>query len=549
MLPDSFVVFRGYFLNIVSLFAILSAVVTVAHRWLGLRNLRGFMNSIPPGTGLRFKGRLLVGVAGLVTILFVLALARRSLFNQDMPTPTPPPVTVTPEEPPANSPPVQPQPTPTSPANVLGPASVTDTTYLHDPFAEEQCGTCHDLLNPGNPQQLWGPVVEVCRVCHWQVIDVEQPTHIHDPFPEGKCLTCHAPHASGEAFLFKAPQEQVCRECHEEPTEQPHPSVAPGECLLCHAGHGSEQQAILREPQATLCARCHADHTVENAAFGPHVEEARECTLCHKPHTGEFQDQAVVDGCRECHEDVMTAVQPVPHEPVTEGECLACHVFHQEEQFALLAKPQPAICRDCHELGEPVEQTHPDVALGECLLCHTGHGGEHMALLRKDERALCATCHEGQIAAVQTSVKPHFESGDLPLCDRCHNPHDGSQDPIEMTEGCAQCHADQAPPIPALRQASLSIHEPVREEGCVACHDFHKLEAGRPVVSVPVNDLCLECHADLPHEAHPVSGQPDPWHGGELSCNSCHSPHDTPFLANLLVSGDALCLQCHQFQQ
>lgn len=508
------------------------------------------MKSVPYSDERGLVKRTSVGILGLVCALVMLALASCTIFRRSTPTPMlPPPLSVTPERQPVNPPLARVEPTPTSPEKVLGPAPITDTTYLHQPFAEEQCGTCHDLRNRENPKALWGPVVEVCRICHWQILDAPQPSVIHDPYPEGECLTCHDPHASGQVFLLKAPQDQVCRECHEEPAQQPHPSIASEECLLCHAGHGSEQQAILREPQTVLCARCHADHTQENVAFRPHAEEARECTLCHQPHTGEFQDQVALNGCGECHEDVMTAVPPVPHEPVADNECLTCHVFHQAEQFALLAQPQPALCRDCHEPGEPVEQTHPDIAAGECLLCHTGHGSTQAVLLRKEERTLCATCHEDQVLAGPMNVAAHFENEKLPLCDTCHNPHNGSQDAIQVAEGCARCHTDETPSLPALRQASLDIHQPMREEGCAACHDFHAVEAGYPIGDVPVNELCLACHEDLTHNAHPVSRKPDPWHGGELSCVSCHSPHDTPFPADLLVSGDALCLQCHQLQQ
>lgn len=507
-----------------------------------------FMKLVPLNAGRKFNGVVSVGSAILVVFLAVFALTRCSLLSQNtsIPTPLPSTATATLGAGPANSSPTQPRPTATSPAAVLGPAPITDTTYLHDPFAKEQCGTCHDLLNRENPKALWGPVVEVCRVCHWQVIDTAQPSHIHDPFPEGECLTCHAPHASGEAFLLKAPQAQVCRECHAEASEQPHPSIASEECLLCHAGHGSEQQAILREPQARLCARCHADHTIENAAFEPHAERAGECTFCHQPHTGEFQAQVVTEGCGECHYDVFTAEPAIPHKPVQSNFCLLCHNFHQEEQFALLSQPQPAVCRECHALGEPVEQTHPDIAAGECLLCHASHGGEQMALLRKNERNLCATCHADQVVASQTSVEPHFTGEDLPLCDSCHNPHDGSQDPIEVAEGCAQCHPDQTPPISDLQEASSDIHQPMRRTGCIGCHGFHELEAGQPIGDRSVDDLCLLCHEGMSHEAHLVSAPSDPWHGGELTCVSCHSPHETPFQANLLVSQDELCDKCHE---
>lgn len=506
-------------------------------------------NIVSPNAGYSLEQKAPIGAVVLVITLSVLALAGCSLLRQATPTPTPPPVipTATPEEP-ASSPTAAPQPTPTSARSILGPAPVSDTTYLHEPFAREQCGACHDLLNKEDPTQLWGGVVEVCRVCHWQKIDGVQPSHIHAPFPEGKCLTCHNPHTSAQAFLLRAPQGQLCRECHDEPDKQPHPPIAPEECLLCHSGHGSEQRAILREPQAQLCARCHADHIQEGAAFQPHAEKARDCTLCHKPHTGEFKfdPNRVAEGCKACHPDVFSAELQVAHKPVEAGFCLRCHDFHQEQQFALLAKPQPDICRNCHEVGKPVEQTHPPIAPGECLLCHSGHGGEHKALLRKPERDMCATCHEDKLVAVGTNVKAHFENENLPLCDSCHNPHNGSQDPVELTASCGQCHTDQIPSISAMRQGSPGIHQPLREEGCVACHEFHGLDAGYPIASTPVNELCMECHATLSHGAHPLSGRPDPWHGGELACDSCHSPHDTPFSDNLLASGDALCLQCHE---
>lgn len=505
---------------------------------------------LSPVTGRSSKRKLSGVIAALVISLSLLALSGCGLIGGNTPTPTPPPsTTVTPEEQPANSSPAQPQPTATPLTDVLGPAPVTDTTYLHPPFAQEQCGTCHDLTNKENPKELWGPVVEVCRVCHWQVIDAEQPSHIHDPFPEGECLSCHAPHASGEAFLFKAPQGEVCRECHDEVPEQPHPPIATEECLLCHAGHGSEQEVILREPMADLCARCHADHTQEGVAFGPHAEEAQECSLCHDPHTGEFQDQVETNGCGECHEEVVQANPRVPHDPVSDDECLKCHVFHQEDQYALLAKPQPAICRGCHEPGKPGAQTHPRIAQGECLLCHAGHGNEQEAILRKDERELCSTCHDDKVVATASSIEDHFNSEDLPLCDNCHDPHNGTHDPIDLAEGCSQCHTDEAPPITALREASQDIHKPMREEGCVACHDFHKVQVDHPIGDVSATDLCLECHEDLPHDAHPVSGEPDPWHGGDLSCASCHSAHDTQYPANVLVPGDALCLECHELGQ
>jgi predicted CXXCH cytochrome family protein len=73
------------------------------------------------------------------------------------------------------------------------------------------------------------------------------------------------------------------------------------------------------------------------------------------------------------------------------------------------------------------------------------------------------------------------------------------------------------------------------------------VERDRPL-AVAVNALCIECHEDVQHNAHPVSGAQDVWHGGPLTCVSCHAAHDSPYPAELLLPGDALCLQCHGFR-
>lgn len=505
------------------------------------------MRSTFPNGGRAVKACLSAGVL-IIVLVAIGAVLRFGLLQGNTEAPTPPPL-ATPSPGVVSPGPLRVQATPTPPA-ALGPAPVTDTTYLHEPFALEQCGTCHDLLNVEDPEALWGPVVEVCRVCHWQTLDAPQPTFIHDPYPEGECLDCHEPHASGQPFLLLKPQPQVCLDCHEDfpPDGQPHPDLAAGECLLCHAGHGSATQAILRKPQSDLCTRCHADHVVEGPVFVAHTEEqARECATCHDPHTGEPQDAIGTAGCRQCHEDIFVATPAVSHEPVEEQDCLACHDFHRREHVDLLRQDQPETCTRCHEEEQPLEQPHPQLAAGECLLCHTGHGGQQAALLRREERSLCGTCHEEQVTPMALRVTEHFRDENLPACDTCHDPHQGSvKAGWELAEACGGCHTDALPSRMALAANSPIVHEPLREEGCIACHDFHTVEQDRPL-EVAVNTLCLDCHEDVQHDAHPVSGAQDRWNGGPLTCVSCHAPHDSPYPAELRLPGDALCLKCHGF--
>lgn len=474
------------------------------------------MSLASPGTGRWRRGKTPELVVVLVIALVCLALMACS---GDQESPTPPPATTTPAEG-SSGPSAQAQPTTASPANILGPAPVTDTTYLHAPFAEEQCGTCHDLQNQQNPRALWAAsVVETCRLCHWQTIDGPQPSHLHDPFPQGECLACHNPHASGQVHLLKKPQEQLCRDCHGPTEKQIHPSVAEEECSLCHAGHGSEQQAILREPQAALCARCHADHTRENVAFQPHTEAAQDCALCHDPHTGEMVKEIASEGCRQCHEEVFTAEVSVAHAPVQGGLCLSCHDFHQKRQFALLAKPQPDLCRDCHPAGDPVAQTHPDTAQGECSLCHAGHGGEHDALLRQAEADLCATCHQASTHG-NVDASFHFQGQFQVECTTCHNPH-GPVGNLALIRGEVNDNE-----ITFTARTGQDSFDEIDDEN--------------------TDDLCATCHTNTAHNRVP-SNRSEVEHFENGTCTNCH-PHnldDRGETVDGFLLDRAFCIQCH----
>lgn len=228
-----------------------------------------------------------------------------------------------------------------------------------------------------------------------------------------------------------------------------------------------------------------------------------------------------------------------PHGNYTTGTtwCLKCHNMHVAQQ------PSPnALCQECHE----DVQIHMEAS---CADCHDPHGGtEKLALLRGEVRSLCVECHDDKVAPSEQQVGAHFQHEDLPECETCHEPHQGSMKGMELTEACAGCHTDVMPSEATLAAVPPVVHEPLRGEGCRACHDFHAVKRDRPL-AVAVNTLCFECHDDLRHDAHPVSGKRDAWHGGLLTCVSCHAPHDSPFQTELRLAGDALCLQCHRFQQ
>lgn len=467
------------------------------------------------------KPRTGFGIIAILIIIVSIALAGcDQVTPPPVATPTPAPETAATLAGPAAA-----QTTPpaagTPAAAILGPAPVAGTEYRHEPFAREQCGTCHDLRNPDNPTALWAAsVVEACRLCHWQIIDAPQPNRVHPPFVQGDCLTCHAPHASDYVFLLREEPDQLCARCHTEPRRQTHPSTAQGECILCHSGHGSEQPNLLREAEANLCLRCHADYVTAANAFWPHAQMARDCSLCHDPHTGEMVDSLVSEGCAQCHADVMAATPEVAHPPVQAGFCTLCHQFHQLENFALLAKPQPDICRDCHRLGRPVEQTHPDSAEGECALCHAGHGSDQPNMLRVSEPELCATCHEDVSTHGNAAVAFHFTDEFALACTDCHNPH-GPVGNLALVRDNVAGHDV----VFAARTGDDSFDEPDRDN---------------------LDDLCATCHTDTEHNRVP-SVWPDVKHFEGGTCTNCH-PHNHDDAASTVdgfVLSEEFCKLCH----
>jgi DmsE family decaheme c-type cytochrome len=80
----------------------------------------------------------------------------------------------------------------------------------------------------------------------------------------------------------------------------------------------------------------------------------------------------------------------------------------------------------------------------------------------------------------------------LVKCTDCHNQHGGFLSrQVRATSGqdalCFKCHAEKAGPF-------VFEHQPVKVEGCMACHSPHGSSNPRLLKRSQVNLLCLECH-------------------------------------------------------
>jgi len=548
--------------------------------------------------------RFILTLAGVLLVVLLLALciaavrAVRSLAPR--PEPTPPVVHL------------DTRPRQEAERSGLGPAPVSGTTHLHTPFSKGNCGACHAVAGGGDPlrlqETLWGDEIEVCLSCHGTELAGDQMrAQQHEPFADGECTACHDPHASDIATLLRADQPDLCVTCHEQDgiTHAPHITSGPDNCLTCHIPHSAPESALLPKPITSFCRDCHKTVVKDPLAEKGHDQVAmkEECVTCHDVHQGTVDDVARGERCRECHgADIGLNTGTVEHANVSKGTCLQCHVFHNEPGLlairqgdSVLRQKPPQACLTCHpDVREAMRQpvvhgplANPETP-GVCDACHATHVASVPALLLEPQPELCTACHGKLRPHVPQPTTDKGKRADT-VCDTCHLPHGGAQDHLlngPPTATCSTCHDDvttafaKDPHSGAVAGKCLGCHivhrgkesslrEPTStlcgqchedvvakiddtphgrlENGCAACHSHR----GSTLKPTDADRGCTACHGNLAHGTHPVradQGARDPWHGGPLTCVSCHGAHGTGFPGQVRLSGDALCLKCHKME-
>lgn len=174
-----------------------------------------------------------------------------------------------------------------------------------------------------------------------------------------------------------------------------------------------------------------------------------------------------------CHEGMEKS--RLPHSPVRERRCGACHVGRASShpgdpgpEFGLKADRLEDLCFSCHGslAGEIRSATvrHAPVARGRCGACHDPHGTGFPALLKEvvwanewespspgprvDVRKLCWECHDRRMLDENDARGTRFRDGDRNL----HHLHAGGR-PKER--GCKACHETHAGRQPALVRESV----------------------------------------------------------------------------------------------
>ena len=220
------------------------------------------------------------------------------------------------------------------------------------------------------------------------------------------------------------------------------------------------------------------------------------------------------DTCKTCHEEMFKKFEATAHWKITLGRheesargCEACHgpgKAHVEaggdkSKIFTFAGADPAEasrrCLSCHEYGEEhanfTRSQHNSNEVS-CVACHSPHHAkEAQYLLVEKLPGLCYSCHTETRQDFQRPFRHRVDQG-LVRCSDCHNPHSGSltkqlRATAAQDQVCFKCHADKAGPF-------TFEHQPVKTEGCVACHSPHGSTNPRLLKRAQMNLLCLECH-------------------------------------------------------
>jgi DmsE family decaheme c-type cytochrome len=225
--------------------------------------------------------------------------------------------------------------------------------------------------------------------------------------------------------------------------------------------------------------------------------------------------------CGTCHEDIAKAFAKTPHH-IADGTdkkrgfegraCESCHGLGAKHAGSadaadirnpgkLSSAATDKICLTCH-VNQPthigrLQSSHAKDQVA-CTTCHKIHAtGTEELVVRKTEaiNKQCEGCHLTVASQFAQPYHHRVPEGAMSCVD-CHNPH-GSMKPA-MTQsfganepGCLNCHGDKRGPF-------TFEHGPVRFEGCSACHTAHGSANPRMLDRPVVQQVCLECHANLP---------------------------------------------------
>lgn len=308
---------------------------------------------------------------------------------------------------------------------------------------------------------------------------IKESAFLHGPVFVNACDSCHrltVPET--HTFEFTRGRRETCSFCHvvEAPEgEHIHAPYAQGECLSCHDPHGGPLKSLLRGKRyGESCDNCHSAVTgAKELVHGPAAAGA--CGACHRPHSSAYPMLLTGQGrdlCLRCHASTGVEIDSMHfvHSPSRE-DCRMCHDPHESSERGILKSDPVALCTGCHQdIAHTIDNSsrqHDAVTKDRsCLNCHAAHASNHPVLMKNRASALCFECHDRE---------------------------------IEMPDGTRLAN------IKEIIETGTSLHGPVSQHDCTACHDIHGGDHSRlltreypSAIYYPYDDnayaLCFSCH-------------------------------------------------------
>lgn len=223
--------------------------------------------------------------------------------------------------------------------------------------------------------------------------------------------------------------------------------------------------------------------------------------------------------------------------------CLLCHGEAAEQPATAIfvtphgARSDPAApfarlqCETCH--GPSADHARAQRHGGEVLPARVF--GNHSPTAAAEQNRVCIGCHEtrgrlGWFGSRHEAVQVSCAS-----CHQIHRERDRVFDALAQQQACFACH-----PKRRADTFKASSH-PLRfgEMSCSSCHDPHNGSNDFLLQASTINETCYTCHAE--------KRGPFLWEHAPASenCSLCHRPHGSNHPALLVKRPPLLCQQCH----